>query len=464
MKKNFVLIEAVKPKTQFHSYNPEALKRSHNIPINSPKKNKFHSNKIIINNEQNNSFKNISQNNFSKENNENIINNINNNNNILINSINNYNDNNKKNQYHNGRWTEEEHQKFINGILEYGNEWKKVQQIIKTRSSTQARSHAQKFFLRVKKIIKNKGGAFNDKEKIIEIIINNILPNKKGNTLTKTQKEKLLNAIFSNIRYEGENNEQIYDYKENGLEEKNILKYEKETNNYINKDNLNLEYIKDMNTLKQNKKIIGRKRKETKSCDTRDSKIFNIQKDLSHRASMDNTFQKISDIQENKDNKINESNNQSNNLENKNNINGYIINNYINVTNNYMNNNYIHNVPNSDIPYYNFSNMTNNSNSNHTQDFYNLNYDKNDLYNNDKFQNLNPNYHFYNRSNFNSCNRINNFNDYDNNNNNQNDPFELEFGYYDKNINNNENEQQITINEEEFIKMNNNNSDENSSY
>ena len=463
MKKNFVLIEAVKPKTQFHSYNPEALKRSHNIPINSPKKNKFHSNKIIINNEQNNSFKNISQNNFSKENNENIINNLNNNNNILINSINNYNDDNK-NQYHNGRWTEEEHQKFIDGILEYGNEWKKVQQIIKTRSSTQARSHAQKFFLRVKKIIKNKGGAFNDKEKIIEIIINNILPNKKGNTLTKTQKEKLLNAIFSNIRYEGENNEQIYDYKENGLEEKNILKYEKETNNYINKENLNLEYIKDMNTLKQNKKIIGRKRKETKSCDTRDSKIFNIQKDLSHRASMDNTFQKISDIQENKDNKINESNNQSNNLENKNNINGYIINNYINVTNNYMNNNYIHNVPNSDIPYYNFSNMTNNSNSNHTQDFYNLNYDKNDLYNNDKFQNLNPNYHFYNRSNFNSCNRINNFNDYDNNNNNQNDPFELEFGYYDKNINNNENEQQITINEEEFIKMNNNNSDENSSY
>ena len=45
---------------------------------------------------------------------------------------------------------EEEHQKFIDGILEYGNEWKKVQQIIKTRSSTQARSHAQKFFLKLK--------------------------------------------------------------------------------------------------------------------------------------------------------------------------------------------------------------------------------------------------------------------------------------------------------------------------
>jgi SHAQKYF class myb-like DNA-binding protein len=56
------------------------------------------------------------------------------------------NDINNNSQFHTGRWTEEEHRKFIDGILEYGNEWKKVQQIIKTRSSTQVRSHAQKFF------------------------------------------------------------------------------------------------------------------------------------------------------------------------------------------------------------------------------------------------------------------------------------------------------------------------------
>jgi len=34
----------------------------------------------------------------------------------------------------------------------YGNEWKRVQQHIKTRSSTQARSHAQKFFEKIGKI------------------------------------------------------------------------------------------------------------------------------------------------------------------------------------------------------------------------------------------------------------------------------------------------------------------------
>lgn len=57
-----------------------------------------------------------------------------------------------------GRWTENEHKKFLEAILLYGNEWKKVQQYISTRSSTQARSHAQKFFLRLKKSINNSGG------------------------------------------------------------------------------------------------------------------------------------------------------------------------------------------------------------------------------------------------------------------------------------------------------------------
>ena len=53
--------------------------------------------------------------------------------------------------YNSGRWTDEEHYKFIEAILIFGNDWRKVQQHIETRSSTQARSHAQKFFLRFKK-------------------------------------------------------------------------------------------------------------------------------------------------------------------------------------------------------------------------------------------------------------------------------------------------------------------------
>lgn len=50
-----------------------------------------------------------------------------------------------------GRWQPEEHQRFIEAIMKYGNEWKSVQRHVGTRSSTQARSHAQKFFVKMKK-------------------------------------------------------------------------------------------------------------------------------------------------------------------------------------------------------------------------------------------------------------------------------------------------------------------------
>jgi SHAQKYF class myb-like DNA-binding protein len=56
-----------------------------------------------------------------------------------------------KKAYKQGRWTQEEHKKFIEAMYLFGNEWKRVQEHIKSRSSTQARSHAQKFFIRLKK-------------------------------------------------------------------------------------------------------------------------------------------------------------------------------------------------------------------------------------------------------------------------------------------------------------------------
>lgn len=57
----------------------------------------------------------------------------------------------KEGSYNCGRWQPEEHQRFIVAIMKYGNEWKQVQKHVGTRSSTQARSHAQKFFVKIKK-------------------------------------------------------------------------------------------------------------------------------------------------------------------------------------------------------------------------------------------------------------------------------------------------------------------------
>ena len=50
-----------------------------------------------------------------------------------------------------GRWNKDEHRKFIEAIIKYGNNWKDVQKYIDTRTSTQARSHAQKYFEKMKK-------------------------------------------------------------------------------------------------------------------------------------------------------------------------------------------------------------------------------------------------------------------------------------------------------------------------
>ena len=54
-------------------------------------------------------------------------------------------------KYSCGRWKEDEHKRFVEAIIKYGNDWKQVQRYVKTRSSTQARSHAQKFFVKIKK-------------------------------------------------------------------------------------------------------------------------------------------------------------------------------------------------------------------------------------------------------------------------------------------------------------------------
>ena len=49
-----------------------------------------------------------------------------------------------------GRWSEEENEKFLEGIVKYGVNWKKVKTLIETRTIRQVRSHAEKFFYKMK--------------------------------------------------------------------------------------------------------------------------------------------------------------------------------------------------------------------------------------------------------------------------------------------------------------------------
>lgn len=62
---------------------------------------------------------------------------------------------------HAGRWTTTEHRLLLEALSMYGNLWKKVCEHVGTRSPSQARSHAQKYFskLKVKEIRKMRNSA-----------------------------------------------------------------------------------------------------------------------------------------------------------------------------------------------------------------------------------------------------------------------------------------------------------------
>jgi SHAQKYF class myb-like DNA-binding protein len=51
-----------------------------------------------------------------------------------------------------GRWKFKEHIQFLEGLDKYGVNWKKICPLIKTRTANQVRSHAQKFFLKLKQV------------------------------------------------------------------------------------------------------------------------------------------------------------------------------------------------------------------------------------------------------------------------------------------------------------------------
>ncbi|OQR93233.1 hypothetical protein ACHHYP_02767 [Achlya hypogyna] len=58
-------------------------------------------------------------------------------------------------QHNEGRWTDAEHALFLDGLRRYGRQWFNVGKVVKTRSVTQIRTHAQKFFAKQQKEVGN---------------------------------------------------------------------------------------------------------------------------------------------------------------------------------------------------------------------------------------------------------------------------------------------------------------------
>ena len=95
---------------------------------------------------------------------------------------------------HSGRWEPKEHIMFLGGCLQYGNNWKKVEAYVKTRTSTQIRSHAQKFLKKLEKKYISNGSAQNPNttsyDNVSEELINNNILSQNKESPIKTEEIK----------------------------------------------------------------------------------------------------------------------------------------------------------------------------------------------------------------------------------------------------------------------------------
>lgn len=184
-----------------------------------------------------------------------------------------------------GRWTNEEHNLFLEGLVLYGNEWKQVQNHIITRSATQARSHAQKFFIRIRKNLNSE----NDLGKIKQFILRaftNLLGDKFKPKNLNSFLDMMVKLVFSEVS--------IQKIKIPSLKYKIALKNKKSKKSKINSNK-----IKKENAVQSPKKNSGKTNKNTitkKMNRKSKSKIFLISKDQSHRnsfniGSQNNQFQ-----------------------------------------------------------------------------------------------------------------------------------------------------------------------------
>ena len=174
----------------------------------------------------------------------------------------------------NGRWNHEEHIRFIKGCLLFGNNWKKVKKYVKTRSSAQIRSHAQKYLIKLNKKYNSFdfGKNSNSKDNVIDNeLIENFVKNLNYSKVDMDKVEKMILYIFKNSNGNYFSlTERVYDgiesmnFKDNSFSDKEIYNSKnKEKIFKICKIPKNKKYI-NQNESNQLNSLLGKKRYENK--------------------------------------------------------------------------------------------------------------------------------------------------------------------------------------------------------
>ena len=151
----------------------------------------------------------------------------------------------KKSSLNEGRWSFEEHIKFIEALVDYGKNWKDVQKYVGTRSAAQARSHAQKFLLKLK-MIKNDEINIDFTNNNIKNLSDVIEAIKSKNENNENERKYIINTLINlseTISYENNNiqrnikKQRIPNFKSktktDKIKERNITEHNKPANNII---------------------------------------------------------------------------------------------------------------------------------------------------------------------------------------------------------------------------------------
>ena len=165
-----------------------------------------------------------------------------------------------------GQWNKIEQIKFIEGICQFGSNWRKIKKYLGTRSTIQVRSHAQKFFLKIKRF-KDTSLGFDftkssniDKKDIIKALKYVINNNKDENIIEiiykKLKKFKIKKAVFKSGVNKSDDNSNIiiFDNDISNNKEK-IFDNSEKNGNYkdVKEKNKNLFELEDKS--ENNKKI-----------------------------------------------------------------------------------------------------------------------------------------------------------------------------------------------------------------
>lgn len=123
-----------------------------------------------------------------------------------------------------GRWSKKEHQRFLEAIVKFGNEWKDVQKYVNSRTASQARSHAQKFFLKIKTMkVPALGLDFTDEKiKNLSDVLNEIKNLRVGDVINilnflsfNCEEDTSISSLEQNYKKEKETLKNITDFNAN---------------------------------------------------------------------------------------------------------------------------------------------------------------------------------------------------------------------------------------------------------